>query len=344
MAKKHQIESKFNRHDNLIQSLIFASYQIPRLLCIAFMVWIHFQNSATNRNKHQVLQKFQETAALYYYELFELSESLTISDLSHLLLCCGVRFSVTNIRNIVPGTSISWKSLIEKSVIFPAPDGSYQVPFQLIWKGSDSTSNKLIGKRLDIERYCRELVPGLVLTDLFLTFDHLVEVVGNDWIFALVKVLFSSMAVKRYLDSLTCNSLNNYLRIFKGDSSRKHTDESSERCMSLQSFLTESDRVSNIPLGVRLDISRTHLSIFLRIKQEEIIFCVKLTKELSDAIFRHEDLLRWITSDQMTNFSSRWIVQIDGVNVLNRINFKIYSSLIFQKIEGTSNGIVFINN
>jgi hypothetical protein len=202
MAKKHQIESKFNRHDNLIQSLIFASYQIPRLLCIAFMVWMSYQLNGFATNEERVLQQFEESSATYYFQSSQALNNFSVHEMAHILLACGVRYDVEDSSTVVPGTAIPWKSLIARSIVFPHGKG-YVFPFSYLWIKKETPNNIKSQAQKDIESLCSTIVKGLHIKDLHFNYDSLCKCNLKNIGLSFEKMIAASLAVRYYLISLS---------------------------------------------------------------------------------------------------------------------------------------------
>lgn len=122
--------------------------------------------------------------------------SYSLEEISHIILCCGVHWTVNDVSLCVPGTEIQWSTLIQRSIIFPYLDGCYLFPFTLVWRICEDSKKEA---KSNIENYCRQTVKNLNVNDLFLSFD----VVCSYDIYRLgmyFEFLFaSSLAVKYYI-------------------------------------------------------------------------------------------------------------------------------------------------
>jgi len=201
LDSKKKIAKNFE-NDSLFKSLVFASYQIPRLLVLAHAAWYE-----TDRNGEFIFQKYEESALTYYEEMASLltSKNFSVNDISHILLSCSVHWRVGNVDDTVPGTEIKWNSLIQLSLVFPIFDGCYVFPFNLIWRTrtpasiEEGTYHKT---RTEIEDRCSSLIKGLRIEDLFHSYDKLC----SDSLYEIgiyYETLFaSSLAVKYYLKGI----------------------------------------------------------------------------------------------------------------------------------------------
>ena len=140
---------------DLIDALVYASYQIPRLLFIAHSVWFDLRKRGTTTNREFYIQAFEAEAIKYYDEMVQILKEFTSEAIAHILLACGVHWIVDNEASNVPGTEIPWITLIQKSIVFPYLDGCYIFPFSLVWRVaiSPDTGNK----KAVIEERCAEL-------------------------------------------------------------------------------------------------------------------------------------------------------------------------------------------
>ena len=188
----------------LIEALVYASYQIPRLIFIAHSIWFNLRKKGTTENREYYIQEFEKKAIDYYGEMVAVFNDFENEEIAHILLACGVHWIVENEESNVPGTKIPWANLIQKSLVFPYLDGCYLFPFSLVWRVA--ISPKTSNKRQDIENICAELVPNLDIKDLYISYDMLCSWekynlgVGYETLFA------SSLAVKYYLQSISTGS------------------------------------------------------------------------------------------------------------------------------------------
>ena len=181
----------------LIECLVYASYQIPRLLLIAHQTW--FINRASGlENREYFIQKFEILAIKYYNELGSLFSQYSVKDISCIILCCAVHWIVRDVQSCVPGTDIQWTTLIQQSIIFPYLDDCYLFPFTLIWR-----FKTLEVFKEQVESYCSQVVPNLELKHLFISYDNLCKFdiyhLGTFY----ESMFVSSLAVKYYIRSLS---------------------------------------------------------------------------------------------------------------------------------------------
>jgi hypothetical protein len=211
-------EIEMDSDSDLINALVYASYQIPRLIYIAHSVWFETRKQGAE-NLEYYIQKFEETAVSYYSEMVGILNEFSTESMAHILLACGVHWIVKNEASNVPGTQISWDTLIQKSLVFPYLDKCYIFPFSLVWRVSLDASEK----KEQIERRCAELVFNLKVRDLFVSYDSLCRWdnyslgVGYETLFA------SSLAVKYYLHSISTGEKGyfNFPKIYDVDSSEE---------------------------------------------------------------------------------------------------------------------------
>jgi hypothetical protein len=180
-----------------INMLIFASCKVPRLTLIAFNLWYTLKSAKVVMKPEDVMRRFRRKVSRAYPKMSQMLTRYSVSDISHILLSCAVRFGVESDSDFVPGTNITWRSLIKKSMIFSYSDFSYVLPFSLIWKTSEKIENAAIQK--EIENVCKERVPGLELTKLFPTYDRVNSLQLKDQETEFEYLFAASLAVKYYL-------------------------------------------------------------------------------------------------------------------------------------------------
>ena len=186
---------------DLIDALVYASYQIPRLLFIAHSVWFNLRKQGTTSNREFYIQVFEQEAIKYYGEMVQIFKEFSTDCIAHFILACGVHWIVDNEASNVPGTQTTWATLIQNSLVFPYLDGCYLFPFSLVWRAA--TSPGISNKKEEIESRCAELVPNLDVKDLYISLDILCSWenynvgIGYETLFA------SSLAVKYYLRSIS---------------------------------------------------------------------------------------------------------------------------------------------
>lgn len=205
-------KADFAGDDDLINSLVYASYQIPRLLLLAHDAWFYHKTASHLTDNIAPLQSFENEAAHYYGEMAELffNPNISVKDIAHVIMCCGVHWKVGDIYSCVPGTNITWNSLIEMSLIFPYLENCYVFPFNLIWAIKTPPSTPMLqrakgdytSKRDSISSFCAEKVPNLNIKDLYLSYDQLRQLSLYNLGICYEKLFASSLAVKYYLCSL----------------------------------------------------------------------------------------------------------------------------------------------
>jgi hypothetical protein len=192
---------------DMILSLVYASYQIPRLLQMAHHAWFDYRTESNLKDLIQPLQRFEDKAITYYAEMMNLlfNQQYTVNDLVHIFFCCGVHWKVKNIHSFVPGTKILWNDLIKLSLIFPYMEGCYLIPFGLLWAAKTPiTFNPcdFTNTRTEIEDRCQALIPNLDINSLFVSYDSLRKSDLGTLGMTFEKLMASSLAVKYYLCSL----------------------------------------------------------------------------------------------------------------------------------------------
>jgi hypothetical protein len=188
---------------DLFTSLVYASYQIPRLLYLAHEQWYEFKLSQ-RKHKEKVLLDFEERALGYYSEMGEIWDKFSANEIAHIALSCGVHLRV-NLKSdpIVPGTSIDWKSLIDSSLVFPYADKCFMLPFQLIWNLAEGSEEKLAyKKRKEVTEICKDRVKNLDLDSLFVSYDKLCSLQLYELGVWFESFFVSSLAAKYYLLAL----------------------------------------------------------------------------------------------------------------------------------------------
>ncbi|KAJ3002672.1 UNVERIFIED_CONTAM: hypothetical protein HDU68_006105, partial [Siphonaria sp. JEL0065] len=150
---------------DLIAALVYASYQIPRLLLFAHETWSSHRASGKT-NREFFLQSFEAKALAYYPEMMKIwiSESFSAHQLAHIILSCGVHYSVESVDSLVPGTEILFSTLIRQALVFPYLDNCYLIPFSLLWNAdarSPTLNAKVSNRKLAVKEVCQGIVPNL---------------------------------------------------------------------------------------------------------------------------------------------------------------------------------------
>ncbi|KAJ3193724.1 hypothetical protein HDU82_002722, partial [Entophlyctis luteolus] len=74
--------------ESLIHALVYALYQIPRLLLFAHQTWASLRTSGTY-NREFFIQKFETEAVKFYPEMANIWLSYSTEDLAHIILACS---------------------------------------------------------------------------------------------------------------------------------------------------------------------------------------------------------------------------------------------------------------
>ncbi|KAJ3336728.1 hypothetical protein HDU83_009233, partial [Entophlyctis luteolus] len=181
--------------ESLINALVYASYQIPRLLLFAHQTWASLRASGTY-NREFFIQTFETEAVKFYPEMADIWLSYSTEDLAHIILACSVHH-VVKIDSTVPGTQIPWRTLTRNALVFPYLDGCYVFPYGIVWNAKVTSPGKATKKA--VEDRCRELVPNLEIQDLFVSYDRLCAHDLYNLGLAYESLFVSSLAVKYYL-------------------------------------------------------------------------------------------------------------------------------------------------
>jgi hypothetical protein len=196
--------------EEIFKSLLYASYQIPRLLLIAHLAWFKYKTTSNLSDRIAPLQTYENDAIEYYSEMSELllNPLFKDNDIPHILMCCGVRWEVRDVNSFVPGTKIPWSKLISMSVVFPYLDNCYIIPFSLMW-AAKTPSNRYQGDytktRAGIVDSCKFLIPNFDINNLFVSYDHLRQLNIYNLGICYESLFASSLAVKYYLCELDQN-------------------------------------------------------------------------------------------------------------------------------------------
>jgi hypothetical protein len=194
----------------LIEALVYASYQIPRLICIAHSIWFELRKLGT-QNRGYYIEKFEQEAIEYYGEMIQVWKEYDPDQIAHIILACGVHWRVYDKDGNVPGTNIPWEDLIQRALIFPYLDDCYIFPFTLIWRVAATPGMTYM--KAAVKTKCAELVPNLDVKDLFISSDDIFSCEIYDLGLGYETIFASSLAVKYYLSSIsTTTNSNGYFR------------------------------------------------------------------------------------------------------------------------------------
>lgn len=197
------------RDDDMINSLVYCSYQIPRLLSLAHEAWFNHKTYSHLTDQIAPLQDFENKAAHYYSEMTELlfNPDFKVEDIAHIIMCCSVHWKVNDIYSCIPGTKITWNYLIQSSLIFPYVENCYVFPFNLIWAVKTPTATPTLqrtkgeytSKKESIQKFCAAKVLNFNIKDLHLSYDKLRQLNLYNLGICYETLFASSLAVKYYL-------------------------------------------------------------------------------------------------------------------------------------------------
>ena len=196
-----------DQDEEMFNSLVYASYKIPRLLLLAHLAWFNHKTNSYLTDRIAPLQDYENDAIQFYSEIAELlfNPQFTGNDIPHILLCCGAHWEVRDINYCVPGTTILWTQLISMSIIFPYVDNCYIIPFRLMWAAKTPTNRQMgdyTKTRAGIVDSCKSLIPNLDINNLFVSYDKLRQLDLYNLGMCYESLFASSLAVKYYLYKL----------------------------------------------------------------------------------------------------------------------------------------------
>ncbi|KAI8892223.1 hypothetical protein BC833DRAFT_612363 [Globomyces pollinis-pini] len=196
--------------EEMLNSLVYASFQIPRLLLLAHSAWFHHKTTYLT-DQMAPLQAFENVAIHYYPEMskFLFNSQFVNNDIPHILMCCGVHWKVRDINSCVPGTNILWAHLISMSVVFPYLDNVYIIPFSLMWRAKTPINRNIPDystTRQAIVDRCEALIQNLDITNLFVSYDQVRQLNLYKLGMCYESLFASSLAVKYYLHKLEQNT------------------------------------------------------------------------------------------------------------------------------------------
>jgi hypothetical protein len=329
----------------LIDSLVNASYKIPRLLLIAHQIWIKLRAKNT-QNREYFMQAYESEAKSYYNELGSVLKEFSPKDISHIILCCGVHWPVGNVEDYVPGTKIKWSNLIERSIIFPYLDNCYLFPFTLVW-GEHSQANcslnyaeTEIGK---IETYCKQIVRNLNIKDLFISYDIVCSLDLKKFGMVFETLFASSLAVKYYLWRLEKSSGAEYVSFnsiydFGDGESRRTQNLLSKFCLNLSEgiFYPDSEALADDELPPAVVHNRknqtAHHDILLPTNSGVLAVSVKATAD-----FSRKDLMnQWFVSKNSDKNVTQLILLYLGSSSLKESKEE---NVAFLNGKGVCNGL-----
>jgi hypothetical protein len=196
----------FDSDNELINSLVHDTYKIPRLLFLAHGVW--FQNRVSHPDSKHLhdLFEFEKEARKYYREMTEIWQEFRPEQIAHIIFATGCRWAVPDTNARVPGTDLTWSSLIEKSLIFPYGEAEYLFPYHLVWSYANYPPTQLRtikALRRTVNRACQALVKNLKIKHLFLRYSDIGVSDAHPLGMLFEKLLTASFAVKYYLCRIT---------------------------------------------------------------------------------------------------------------------------------------------
>ncbi|KAJ3307771.1 hypothetical protein HDV04_002607, partial [Boothiomyces sp. JEL0838] len=202
-SKEVKITSKDR---DIINSLVYESYGIPRLLRLAQRAWYKYKTDPNSTDRVSPLKDYEDAAITYYQEMVELlfNPCFSVNDIAHIILCCGVHWRVDDIYSFVPGTSHKWNDLINKAMIFPYSNDCYIFPVQFMWKGGYHSHWQLEDpwSSAGLTEACRSLIPNFDISNLFVTYDRLRQFNLYELGMCYESLFASSLAAKYYLCKL----------------------------------------------------------------------------------------------------------------------------------------------
>ena len=188
----------------MLNSLVYASYQIQRLLLLAHLAWFNHKTTShltVRTDQIAPLQSYENDAIHYYSEMSELllNSQFKDNDIPHILMCCGVHWEVRNINSFVPGTNILWAHLISMSIVFPYLDNCYIIPFRLMWAAKTHDRHQFgdyTRTKAGLVDSCKLLIPNFDINGLLLSYDNLRQLSLYNLGMCYEKLFASSLAVK----------------------------------------------------------------------------------------------------------------------------------------------------
>ena len=340
------------KETQLIKSLIYATYKIPRLLVIAHDVWFkHLHNS--QRDVHCLIE-YEAEAKLYYKEMEDIWYEFTPQDIAHMIFATGCRWTVRDPDRNVPGTSIAWNFLIEKSLIFPYHKDYYLFPFGLIWSNTDHCKEH----RLKVEQACQALVKNVDIKHLFMSYSEICICNAYDLGMLFEKLLTASFAIKYYLYRLEYGEVD-----VKFDSLynlHQSAPPLHNRTIDFSQGIDFPDKEATVESCTTQTVTRNresptaHHDIILYSKEGPIPLQVKASfktptsKQINSQLKvckqsdKHVTLLIWIslineTSSRIKQRFNQNVVFLDGSGVCNGISIDVFrAAKIVQSVDKKS--------
>ena len=203
LVSKSAVE--FDPDCEVYKALVYATYKIPRLLFLAHQVWFRGMLENKEDQKVQLLTRFEKKASPYYLEMKEFWQEFSPTDLCHVMFATGCRWRVRDTDKMIPGTTIEWNALIQKSLIFPYGGDCYLFPFTLIWSETNvsmADRPRFSDFKKSVDAACNMLVPNLKIEHLFTKYGDICVLDIKELGKSFQKLLTASFAVKYYLCKL----------------------------------------------------------------------------------------------------------------------------------------------
>jgi hypothetical protein len=344
--------------EELINALVYASYQIPRLLNIAHRTWYNFRNSVLT-NREFCIQLFEEEATKYYGEMCSFLKDYSVPDVSQIFMSCGVHWRVKNVDvETVPGTKIQWSELIQKSVVFPYLDNCFLIPFMLVWRQNSNAFDDMSRIKESIREHCSQEVKNLQLKDLFVSYDELCQCDIYQFGIRYETLFASSLAVKYHVWKLANKEQSNmvpFCAIY--DVGGVESEQSMHLLLDLKTDLSQGIYYPNIELSIDQDlphavihnknIHNAHHDIILPTNQGVIPISVKASFRLAGESVINRQLyfnkfaqlankLIWLyLGSQDTELKYENVAFINGSGVCNGLAIDMF--ILVKKLKSLNN-------
>lgn len=182
-----------------LMCLMSLTYGVPRLCMNAVKrVYWKYNKSLTN-----LIIDYTNLAEEAYQEFRTINE-MEIGLLSHIVMACGCGFK-GKLNDVVPGTNVSWVSLIQTAVVFPS-GRVYKDRQSFIFPIFVLTKIRLA----QVELFVSELISGVAVTKCYFDYSRWITetakglyTIGIWW----EDVVVNSFAIKYYLVSLSKESI-----------------------------------------------------------------------------------------------------------------------------------------
>jgi hypothetical protein len=335
-----------DQDEEMVNSLVYASYQIPRLLLLAHLAWLNHKTNSHLTDRIVPLQIYENDAIQYYSEMAEIlfNPQFTGNDIPHILLCCGVHWEVRDINSCVPGTTVLWADLISMSLVFPYLDNCYIIPFRLMW-AAKTPINRQKGDytktRAGIVDSCKLLIPNFDINNLFVSYDNLRQLNLYNLGMCYESLFASSLAVKYYLCKLEHpnQSLFSILDIYdvgKEDAKTLETLSDIYVDFSFGMFLPEQEASvdQNLPSAVihNCKTHNAHHDIILPASEGNIVVSCKASFNLSSDKTIQSQLKKSKTNDESVRLLM-WLY------LGNHPREEQYKNVVFINGSGCCNGL-----